>query len=119
MKMKSSIFCIAIFTFILASCGGSGKKSGDGITADKNESKSTWTEERKNKDIADCITSMMFKKENDALPEATKKAVCECSISTKMARYPDAEKANINMAAELGIDKIMSFRDSCIAEIVK
>lgn len=36
-----------------------------------------------------------------------------------MARYPDAEKANINMAADLGIDKIMSFRDSCIAAIVK
>jgi hypothetical protein len=112
MKMKLSLFTIALVT-LLASCGGSDKKSSNG------ESKSTWTEERKQKEIADCITSMMFKKENDSLPEATKKAVCECSISTKMARYPDAEKANINMAADLGIDKIMSFRDSCIAAIVK
>lgn len=114
MKMKLSLFCLAFAAILFTSCGGGDKKSNGSA-----EGKSTWTEERKQKEIADCITSMMFKKENDALPQETKKAVCECSINTKMARYPDAEKANIAMASELGVDKIMTFRDSCIAAIVK
>lgn len=84
-----------------------------------NSKKAGWTDEEKKKEFDACKTSLMFKKENDALPEDKKKAVCDCMVQKKEAAYPKAETATMDLIAKEGVDAVHKFRDSCIAELTK
>lgn len=118
MKFTAIILSITLFA---ASCGGGDNKDRKATPADSEEKKgqSSWTEERKKEEIKNCITSLSFKAKTDSLPDELKQKICDCSVNTKMSRYPDAENANINMASELGVTNMQQFRDSCVSLFLK
>lgn len=93
---------------LISSCGSGGDSK-----------KSAWSDEAKKKEFDACMTSMMFKKENDALPQDKKKAACDCMVEKKMTAYPNEKTATMDLIAKEGMGAVQKFRDSCIAELAK